>query len=181
MVMAATHPAQETRLRAVRDGEAVEARVWAILEDVPDPEIPALSVIDLGMIRHVKVVDGAVIVGLTPTYTGCPATDVIAGDVSQALTDAGYDNVQVNILLSPAWTTDWITEAGHAKLRDYGIAPPVRGSGDKLTLFGEEPEIACPRCGSSDTKMVSAFGSTPCKAHYKCRACAEPFDYFKCL
>ncbi|MBZ0216642.1 MAG: phenylacetate-CoA oxygenase subunit PaaJ [Fimbriimonadaceae bacterium] len=167
--------------RTIAADGASQAAVWAVLGAVPDPEIPALSVVDLGMIRGVEVDGERIVVGLTPTYTGCPATDVIASDITKALNDAGFADVTADLLLSPAWTTDWITEDGHKKLRDYGIAPPVRGSGSKMTLFGDEPAIACPRCGDSDTEMVSAFGSTPCKAHYKCRACAEPFDYFKCL
>lgn len=170
-----------TALRTTFDYHAEAAPVWDVLASVPDPEIPALSVIDLGMIRHVELDGEQVRVGLTPTYTGCPATDVIASDITNALVDAGFKDVAVDLLLSPAWTTDWITEDGHNKLREYGIAPPVRGTASKMTLFGDDPVVACPKCGDKDTEMVSAFGSTPCKAHYKCRACAEPFDYFKCL
>jgi ring-1,2-phenylacetyl-CoA epoxidase subunit PaaD len=156
------------------------ARIRDILTNVPDPEIPVLSVVDLGIVRDVRVNDGRVEVDVTPTYSGCPATDVISNDIETALANGGYANARVNRVLSPPWTTDLISEAGRGKLKAYGIAPPVGGR-SVTALFGEAPEVPCPRCESKDTELVSPFGSTPCKAHYKCRACAEPFDYFKCL
>ena len=151
---------------------APTATIWSWLDEVPDPEIPVISVVDLGVIREVAVNDGAVTVALTPTYSGCPATAVIAHDVAKALRDHGLAEVSIRRRLSPPWSTDWITERGRAKLKAYGIAPPnPQGVGPK----------SCPACGSGETERVSEFGSTPCKALYRCLACAEPFDYFKCL
>lgn len=153
-------------------GAARTATIWAWLDEVPDPEIPVISVVDLGIIREVAVNDGAVTVALTPTYSGCPATAVIALDVEKALRDHGLEEVSIRRRLSPPWSTDWITERGRAKLKAYGIAPPnPAGAGPK----------SCPACGSGETERVSEFGSTPCKALYRCLSCAEPFDYFKCL
>ncbi|WP_263854080.1 1,2-phenylacetyl-CoA epoxidase subunit PaaD [Sphingomonas parva] len=138
-----------------------------MLESVPDPEIPVLSIVDLGIVRAVE----AERVVLTPTYTGCPATQVIERDVRAALDAAGYRRVRIETALSPAWTTDWITPVGRAKLHAYGIAPPTApGQGT--------PE--CPRCGSAHTDEISRFGSTPCKSLWRCLDCAEPFDLFKC-
>jgi ring-1,2-phenylacetyl-CoA epoxidase subunit PaaD len=141
--------------------------VWRVLSQVPDPEIPVLSVVDLGIVREVS--DERVV--LTPTYTGCPATLVIEKMVRAALDEAGLPHVRIETTLSPPWTTDWITEDGRAKLRAYGIAPP-RSAGERA--------VECPQCGSADTQEISRFGSTPCKALWRCRACAEPFDLFKC-
>jgi ring-1,2-phenylacetyl-CoA epoxidase subunit PaaD len=154
---------------------------------VPDPEIPVLTLGDLGVIRDVRVAgDGAVEVDITPTYTGCPATAVIAADVQAALRRAGADQVRVRTVLSPAWTTDWMSEAGRTKLREFGIAPPgpagraARAPGlpqtVQLTLSAR-----CPRCGSTDTREISRFGSTPCKSLWTCRSCAEPFESFKAI
>jgi ring-1,2-phenylacetyl-CoA epoxidase subunit PaaD len=144
-----------------------EARIWSVLESVPDPEIPAVSLVDLGIVREVQR-DRVI---LTPTYTGCPATLVIETMVRAALDQAGFVHVAIATTLSPPWTTDWITEEGRRKLRAYGIAPP--------TPAGQRsPE--CPQCGSSQTEEISRFGSTPCKALWRCRDCAEPFDLFKC-
>ena len=144
-----------------------EAAVWQVLRSVPDPEIPVLSVVDLGIVRSVEP-DRVLI---TPTYTGCPATEVIARDIRAALDAAGYRQVRVETVLSPPWTTDWISPEGREKLRRYGIAPP--------TPPGQRtPE--CPQCGSAETEEISRFGSTPCKALWRCRACDEPFDLFKC-
>jgi ring-1,2-phenylacetyl-CoA epoxidase subunit PaaD len=134
------------------------------LESVPDPEIPVLSVVDLGIVRSVEP-DRIVI---TPTYTGCPATEVIGRDIRAALDRAGYADVAIETALSPAWTTAWITPAGREKLLAYGIAPPTRN------------EVRCPQCGSASTEEISRFGSTPCKALWRCRDCREPFDLFKC-
>lgn len=149
------------------------------LSAVPDPEIPVLTITDLGIVRDV-VIDDEVIVALTPTYTGCPATEVIEESVIQALQQQGVQNVSINRVLSPPWTTDWISEEGREKLRDYGIAPPATG-GSKRDLLQGERAIACPRCASLNTCLVSEFGSTACKASYKCADCLEPFEYFKCI
>lgn len=149
------------------------------LSEVADPEIPVLSITDLGIVRDVAV-NGAVIVDLTPTYSGCPATEVIEKSVVDALHQRGIKDVQINRVLSPPWTTDWITEAGRNKLRDYGIAPPHEGGTKRELLFGSRA-IACPRCTSTNTAVVSEFGSTACKASYKCHDCLEPFEYFKCI
>jgi ring-1,2-phenylacetyl-CoA epoxidase subunit PaaD len=148
-------------------GQDSAAQIWSVLATVPDPEIPALSVVDLGIVRSVD--QGRVVI--TPTYTGCPATLVIERDIRDALDSAGFRDVRIETILSPPWTTDWISDAGKEKLRAYGIAPPnARG----------ETQVLCPQCGSADTEEISRFGSTPCKALWRCRACAEPFDLFKC-
>jgi ring-1,2-phenylacetyl-CoA epoxidase subunit PaaD len=154
-------------------------RAWAVAAAVPDPEIPVVTLADLGILRGVEEDAGQAVVRLSPTYSGCPATAAIELSVASALAEAGIP-ARVERVLAPAWTTDWITDEGRAKLSAYGIAPPVAGSG-KAGLFGADPEVPCPRCGALDTAKVSEFGSTPCKAHWRCRACGEPFDYFKCL
>ena len=141
------------------------AGIWAVLKDVPDPEIPAVSILDLGIVRGVeeeKVV-------ITPTYSGCPATQFIEQNIREALNSAGYRHVAIETVLSPPWTTDWISEDGKRKLAAYGIAPPDLAKA-----------ATCPRCGSTDTQEVSRFGSTPCKAQWRCKSCLEPFDRFKC-
>ncbi len=145
-------------------------QVYAWLADVPDPEIPVLSILDLGIVRDVSVEEG-VTVSLTPTYSGCPATEVIESSVLEALKNQGLESIEIKRVLSPPWTTDWISDAGREKLRDYGIAPPVQAN----------RSIACPQCESLHTERVSEFGSTPCKAAWRCRDCLEPFEYFKCL
>jgi ring-1,2-phenylacetyl-CoA epoxidase subunit PaaD len=139
-------------------------RIWAVLADVADPEIPVISIVDLGIVRSVEP-DRVVV---TPTYTGCPATQVIERDIRAALDSAGLARVRIETALAPAWTTDWITAEGRRKLHAYGIAPPTTKA------------VACPQCGSTDTEEISRFGSTPCKALWRCRSCAEPFDLFKC-
>jgi ring-1,2-phenylacetyl-CoA epoxidase subunit PaaD len=144
------------------------------LSSVPDPEIPAVSVIDLGIVRAIEA-DRVVI---TPTYTGCPATLAIEQAIRRALDEAGFADVALETTLSPPWTTDWISEEGREKLRAYGIAPPPKGV--RQASLKNEAAAECPRCGSRDTEEVSRFGSTPCKALWRCRACAEPFDRFKC-
>ena len=154
------------------------ARAWAAAAQVPDPEVPCVTVADLGILRDVRMEDGTAVADVTPTYSGCPATLAIEMAIETALLEAGFQ-ARINRVLSPAWTTDWITEAGRDKLRAYGIAPP-EGGGSKLALFGEVT-VTCPRCGSRSTERVSEFGSTACKAQYRCTACAEPFDYFKCI
>ncbi len=154
--------------------------VLNILESVTDPEIPVLTISDMGIVRDVKVGEGEEVeVVITPTYTGCPAMHTIEVNIRAALQEQGYEKVKVTTVLSPAWTTDWLSEDGKRKLKAYGIAPPV-GSADKNSLLGEESKIECPQCGSDNTKMVSQFGSTACKALFQCRECLEPFDYFKC-
>lgn len=155
-------------------------QVRAILDRVPDPEIPVLSITDLGVVRWIRFEGDSVTVGLAPTYTGCPATEVIASSVTNALKRHGYNQPRVEQVLSPPWTTDWISEAGRKKLLAYGIVPPERGA-TKKSLLGGQRDIACPRCRSTDTIRVSEFGSTPCKASYKCAGCLEPFEYFKCI
>ena len=172
------------------------AQVWAWLAEVADPEIPVISIVDLGIVRDVRVADdGACVVTITPTYSGCPAMQVIADAITEALHARGVADVRLQNQLSPAWTTDWMSEEGKAKLSGYGIAPPAEqaiditglraGSpGGALAAISRRapprPAIACPNCGSRHTEITSQFGSTPCKALYKCLDCREPFDYFKC-
>ncbi len=157
-----------------------EKAIWKILETVPDPEVPVLSVTDLGIIREVKMNDAAIEIVITPTYTGCPAMDMIAMNIRLALLEQGYKNVIITSVLSPAWTTDWMSEAGKQKLKEYGIAPPhPKQQVCNTALFAEEA-VQCPHCNSWHTHRVSEFGSTACKALYQCDDCKEPFDYFKC-
>lgn len=158
-----------------------ETTIWQYLEDVPDPEVPVLSVIDLGIVRSVKVLsDKEVEITITPTYSGCPAMNYIEKNIREILTEKGIETIRIQTVLSPAWTTDWMSESGKEKLLAYGIAPPVNEV-DKLVLFGDSPIVKCPQCHSENTKMLSQFGSTACKALYQCSDCLEPFDYFKCL
>ena len=158
--------------------ENTERKIWNILSEVNDPEIPVLSIIDLGILREVKMDDETVNVIITPTYSGCPAMDFIGINIRKVLVDNGFDNIKIIHQLSPAWTTDWMTEEGKKKLKLYGIAPPVAKSFDKNYL--ENIEVECPHCNSMNTVLVSQFGSTACKALYRCNDCGEPFDYFKC-
>lgn len=156
-------------------------RILELLDYVKDPEIPAINVLELGVVRQVEVeADGKAIVTITPTYTGCPAMDVMAADIKKELQEAGVPAVEVRMSLSPAWTTDWITETGKRKLKAYGIAPPEK-TADIRALKGALPVVPCPQCGSTNTVMLSPFGSTACKALWKCNDCLEPFDQFKCL
>ena len=169
--------------RAVPDksAAALRSRIFDLLATVPDPEIPVLSVLDLGIVRHVDVrQDGSVEVGLTPTYSGCPATPAIKSDVLRALAAAGIRATAVDVL-APAWSSDWLSEEGRRKLEAFGIAPPSRAVASPRALAVADQDVACPRCRSSATERLSEFGSTPCKALYRCTACLEPFDYFKCL
>lgn len=145
--------------------------VWAWLDEVPDPEIPVISVVDLGIVRDVAWDGDTLEIAVTPTYSGCPATSVIAMDIETALRDRGLDQIRIRTQIAPPWTTDWLSKKGRARLEEYGIAPPRPAGG---------PE-RCPRCHSTDLTRVSQFGSTPCKAHWRCNACLEPFDYFKCI
>lgn len=156
-------------------------RAWNALAAVEDPEIPGLHLVDLGIIRFIHAqLDGTLLVGLSPTYTGCPATDVIRSSVADALASAGIADVMITEVLSPAWTSDWITAEGRRQLASVGIVPPARAT-TLRDLMHESRPIACPRCMSLDTETVSEFGSTPCKALHRCRACLEPFEYFKCI
>jgi ring-1,2-phenylacetyl-CoA epoxidase subunit PaaD len=159
--------------------DALRQRAWAAAAAVCDPEIPVLTIADLGVLRDVRIAHGVAEAIITPTYSGCPAMQMIALDIEVALERAGFAAPLVTTVLSPAWSTDWMTESGRTKLRDYGIAPPV-GKAGRRALFGEE-RVACPHCGSAATTRISEFGSTACKALYRCGACAEPFDYFKCI
>jgi len=155
------------------------ARARDVAGSVADPELPFVTVEDLGILRSVRVEQGEFIAAVSPTYSGCPAVAVIEQSILAALQDAGF-NARVERVMAPAWTTDWITEAGRQKLLQNGIAPPAPNSNAKPALF-EKPEVVCPRCSSTTTVKVSEFGSTPCKAQYRCNECLEPFDYFKCL
>jgi ring-1,2-phenylacetyl-CoA epoxidase subunit PaaD len=157
------------------------ARAFDAVRVVTDPEIPVLTIDDLGVLRGIEIAsDGEIEVAITPTYSGCPAMQTITLDIEVALAKAGFPGARIKTQLAPAWTTDWMSEAGREKLRDYGIAPPA-GKASRRALFGEETPLACPRCGSSRTTKVSEFGSTACKAHWRCEACLEPFDAFKCI
>lgn len=154
--------------------------IRTFLQEVSDPEIPVLTIIDLGVVQQIYQENAEWVIELTPTYSGCPAMQQIEADLLAKLKEKGIPNARVKHVLSPAWTTDWISEEGRQKLRLYGIAPPVNEP-DKSVLFADAPKVSCPKCNSQDTRMVSLFGSTACKAHYQCNACQEPFDYFKCL
>ena len=154
--------------------------ILQILDTVKDPEIPVLSVNDMGIVRDVAISEDETLVTITSTYTGCPAMDLIESQIKEALLEAGISNPRVHLTLDPPWTTDWISEDGLRRLEEFGIAPPVKGTADKRALFQEAPKPRCPYCKSEDTVMVSAFGSTACKSQYKCNNCLEPFDYFKC-
>ncbi len=163
------------------DDPALLERARAVLDRVCDPEIPVLTIRDIGILRDVQLdEDGTIEVVITPTYSGCPAMGMIAIEVELALAKAGIDAHRVSLRHSPPWTTDWISDEAREKLRAYGIAPPKEGSSSKRALFSNEV-IACPKCGSGDTEKISEFGSTACKALYRCRSCREPFDYFKCI
>ncbi|MCB8836382.1 1,2-phenylacetyl-CoA epoxidase subunit PaaD [Aurantimonas sp. VKM B-3413] len=153
-------------------------RDW--LGEIPDPEIPAISLVDLGIVRDVAYEDETLVVTVTPTYSGCPATLVIALDIETELTRRGAGKVKVRQQLSPAWTTDWISEAGREKLHAYGIAPPAVAAASCAGMLSAQT-AACPHCGSQNTEVISARGSTPCKAQFRCRECLEPFDYFKAI
>lgn len=154
--------------------------LWALLDQVKDPEVPVASVVELGMVRDIYQEQDEWVVDVTPTYSGCPATEQIEASILEAMQQAGIRHPRIRRVLTPAWTTDWITETGREKLRAYGIAPP-QGSASKMSLQGVPETIVCPQCGSEDTEQLSEFGSTACKALYRCRECREPFDYFKCI
>ena len=157
-------------------------RIWDLMKEINDPEIPVISIVDLGIVRNIQVpTPGQVIVDITPTYSGCPAMDVITMNIRMKLLEHGFREIKIQNILSPAWTTEWMTEEGRKKLKAFGIAPP-NPSQSVCTpgLFQEDEAVQCPNCNSYHTKMVSRFGSTACKALYKCNDCSEPFDYFKC-
>lgn len=156
-------------------------KIYQLLEQVSDPEVPVLSVLDLGVVRNVRVENEVAFITITPTYSGCPAMNTIEMDIRFKLLAEGYKEVRIDTVLSPAWTTDWLSEAGKQKLEDYGIAPPVQPLNSMNELFAKDAIVRCPLCKSEHTKLVSQFGSTACKAHYQCLDCREPFDYFKCL
>lgn len=158
----------------------IDAELIPILDQVSDPEIPVLTILDMGVVRFAKLVDDEVLIKLTPTYSGCPAMDVISDDVKTAFEKAGY-KVNIDLIISPPWTTDWISEEGRDALEKYGIAPPLEADSDKEALLGNKRIVKCTNCGSQNTKLVSQFGSTACKALFQCEDCQEPFDYFKCL
>lgn len=169
---------KQTESNIISEETESEKRIWKILEKVFDPEIPVLSVLDLGIVRDVKMNDEEVQVIITPTYSGCPAMDFIGMNITKVLEENGFANSKITQQLSPAWTTDWMTKEGKEKLKAYGIAPPVAKTFDKNYLENQIEE--CPQCQSRNTKLISVFGSTACKALYKCNDCGEPFDYFKC-
>jgi ring-1,2-phenylacetyl-CoA epoxidase subunit PaaD len=158
----------------------IDQQLFDILETVSDPEIPVLSIVEMGVVRSAKWVNDEVEVEITPTYSGCPAMDVIGDDIKIAFAEKGIQ-AKVKLVLSPAWTTDWITAKGRAALEKYGIAAPLNEDADKEALLGNKKIVKCPQCGSQHTKLISQFGSTACKALFQCEDCLEPFDYFKCL
>ena len=153
-------------------------KILSILETISDPEIPVLSIMDLGIVRDVCINENNIEVFITPTYSGCPAMDMITMNIRMELLQHGFENIKITEQLSPAWTTDWMTEHGKEKLKEYGIAPPVGKAFDQQFL--EQMKIECPQCHSKNTKLISEFGSTACKALFQCQDCKEPFDYFKC-
>jgi len=162
--------------RARRDNSPV-AHVWSLLDQVCDPEIPVLSLWDLGVLTDIQATDAGVVVTITPTYSGCPAMQTMREDIESALRDGGIESFEVRENLSPAWSSDWISPEGRGKLTGYGIAAPKAcANGESAPL---DADVACPHCGSANTRMTSEFGSTACKALFQCQACAEPFDYFK--
>ena len=163
---------------AMFDDTALRQRAWDVAASVVDPEIPVLTIADLGVLRDVNLNDGRVEVTITPTYSGCPAMNMITLEIELALEREGFRDSRVRTVLAPAWTTDWMSEEGRRKLLEYGIAPPQTAS-SRRGLFGIE-QVRCPHCGSIETEVLSEFGSTSCKALWRCKECREPFDYFKC-
>ncbi|MEO8762413.1 MAG: 1,2-phenylacetyl-CoA epoxidase subunit PaaD [Bacteroidia bacterium] len=155
--------------------------ILSFLQEIPDPEIPVITIVELGVIRKINISENAVEVELSPTYSGCPAMKQMETDIVATLKKHGIENVSIKTVYTPAWTTDWISPDAKEKLRKYGIAPPQEHTTDKSFITGKTKQIKCPRCGSLHTEMVSQFGSTACKALYKCKDCLEPFDYFKCI
>ena len=173
---------------ALNEPIALDA-VWQVLRAIPDPEIPVISIVDLGIVRDAQWHGDELVITVTPTYSGCPATEVIFGDIERALTAAGAPKCRIAMQLAPAWTTDWIAPSARERLREYGIVPPgarrpaqaidTSGLRSRIGKRSEAETVACPRCASPRTELISRFGSTPCKAQYRCLDCREPFDYFK--
>jgi ring-1,2-phenylacetyl-CoA epoxidase subunit PaaD len=155
--------------------------IFSLIKEIPDPEIPVITISELGVIRDVSVNGDSVEVKITPTYSGCPALQRMENDIREILAQSGVQNLKITTVYSPPWTTDWLTEEAKEKLRKYGIAPPEKTTEDKSWLTGKSKIVKCPRCGSANTKLISQFGSTACKALYQCQDCLEPFDYFKCI
>ena len=161
---------------------STEADIWNYLKEIPDPEIPVINIVELGVVRAIEINADKINISVTPTYIGCPAMKVIEEDISAVLKSKGFNDVTIKTILSPAWTTDWITDEAKQKLKKYGIAPPESASEDKGYLFSKGvKKVNCPHCNSTNTEMKSQFGSTACKALYICKDCLEPFDYFKCI
>jgi ring-1,2-phenylacetyl-CoA epoxidase subunit PaaD len=161
--------------------DTIIQELWTLLGEVTDPEVPVLSIVDLGIIRDIRITDGIPEIVITPTYSGCPAMDMIRANIRMRLLEQGFSDARIKTVLAPAWTTDWMSEAGKEKLKAYGIAPPLPAQQVcRLEWFSREEAIACPRCHSYHTTLISQFGSTACKALYRCEDCKEPFDYFKC-
>lgn len=158
-----------------------EQEIWHLLEAVCDPEIPVLNVVEMGIVREVVIDKDKVEVTITPTYSGCPAMNTIENDIAGVLKNHSIPNYRIETILSPAWTTDWMTDGARDKLRKYGIAPPEKASSHKSLLLSGNHKLVCPQCGSSNSERISQFGSTACKALYKCKDCLEPFEYFKCI
>jgi ring-1,2-phenylacetyl-CoA epoxidase subunit PaaD len=158
-----------------------ETSIWKLLNEIPDPEIPVISVVELGVVRDIRLTNNNVEITITPTYTGCPAMKRMEDDIRSKLNANGFKEISFKMVYKPAWTTDWINDVAKEKLREYGIAPPVEKTNDKSFLSGNPKKIPCPRCKSIQTKLISQFGSTACKALYQCNDCKEPFDYFKCI
>jgi ring-1,2-phenylacetyl-CoA epoxidase subunit PaaD len=156
-------------------------QIWKLLQSIPDPEVPAISIVELGVVRNVEFEEGGVLITMTPTYSGCPALKAMEDDIRSTLAKEGIHSVKVKMVYKPAWTTDWLSEETKAKLEAYGIAPPVGRSSDQLLPFSTlKSEVHCPFCKSASTKLTSQFGSTACKALYYCDSCHQPFEHFKC-
>jgi len=158
-----------------------EEDIYTLLSEIPDPEIPVISIVELGVIRKISVHEKSIDVTITPTYSGCPAMKQMEDDVRKKLIENGFETVNIQMVYSPAWTTDWLSEEAKLKLQKYGIAPPEESTTDKSFLSGKPKSVTCPRCKSKNSVMVSQFGSTACKALYQCKDCMEAFDYFKCI
>ena len=157
-------------------------KIWNLLEEIPDPEIPVLTIHDLGIVRKIDEINNEIIVTITPTYSGCPAMNQFEADILTTLNKQGYDKVSIVTTYDPPWTTDWLSEEAKKKLQDYGIAPPEQKTTDKNALLVDDRKsVTCPQCKSTSSKMISQFGSTACKSLYQCNDCMEPFDYFKCI
>ncbi|MCF6306355.1 MAG: phenylacetate-CoA oxygenase subunit PaaJ [Flavobacteriaceae bacterium] len=162
--------------------EETYQHIWELFKEIPDPEIPVLSILDLGIVRNISSEGDTLVITITPTYSGCPAMSQFEDDIVAKLKENGIEKVKIVMTYDPPWTTDWINEEAKKRLENYGIAPPIKGTQDKGVLFKERVEnVRCPQCKSTKTEVISQFGSTACKALYRCKDCLEPFDYFKCL